>query len=83
MYIVAKSTERRTHTSPNVELDRTISIPLDLDEIAYDGGAVFVVAGFCYVIPEGLHVPGGGGAVFGNLFTLSQVRPATRPHSGL
>ncbi len=57
--------ERRTHTSLNIELDRTISIPLDLDEIAGDFGAVFEVAGFGDVVPEGLHVPGGGGAAFG------------------
>ena len=47
------------------ELDRTISIPLDLDEVADDGGAVFELAGFGDVVPEGLHVPGGGGAAFG------------------
>jgi hypothetical protein len=38
---------------------------LDLDEIAYDGGAVLDLAGFGDVVPEGLHVPGGGGAAFG------------------
>ena len=48
-----------THHS-NVELDRIISIPLDLDEIG-----VFVLAGFGDVVEEFLHVPGGGGAAFG------------------
>ena len=37
--------ERRTHTSRNAELDRTISIPLDLQEVAGDGRAVFELAG--------------------------------------
>ena len=47
--------ERGTHSSPNVELDRAISIPLDSHQIPGDGGAVFAVAGFADVVPEGLH----------------------------
>ncbi|MBK9439408.1 MAG: hypothetical protein IPN51_15800 [Chloracidobacterium sp.] len=46
-----------THTSLNVELDRIISIPFDLDEVG-----VFVLAGFGDVVEEFLHIPGGGGA---------------------
>ena len=42
-----------------------MSIPRDLDHIADDRRAVFYLAGFGDVVPEGLHVPGGGWAAFG------------------
>ncbi len=58
--------------SLGVELPRTISIPFNLDEIAYHSWAVFNAAGFGDVVPEFLHVPGGGGAAFGVIhFTRS------------
>lgn len=55
-------TQRKTETT---NLPFTISIPFDLDKIAYDGRAVLDAIGFGDVVPEGLHVPGGGGAAFG------------------
>jgi hypothetical protein len=38
--VATNNIETNAHTSLNVELDRGISIPCDLDDVAYDGGAV-------------------------------------------
>ena len=58
--------------SLGVELPRTISSPLELDKIADHCRTVLNFAGFGYVVPEGLYIPGGDEAAFGVIhFTRS------------
>src|ERR1043166_3225883 len=58
-------------------LNCTSSIPRDLNNITNYRRAVLHTSRFCNVVPEGLHVPSGGGTAFGteaaveaNIFVL-------------